>query len=101
MKKTILIATLLINGAAFQAQAGTIERACMAGGRKAASRALCGCIQDVADITLSWRDQRRAAKFFREPHKAQETRQSSDLGDKRFWKTYKNFGATAEAYCRG
>jgi len=42
------------------AAAGPIERACMASDR-GASRALCGCIQQAADMTLSGGDQKRAA----------------------------------------
>ena len=41
------------------ASAGPIESACMRSGREAASRALCGCIQQVADMTLKGGDQRR------------------------------------------
>ncbi|APX90263.1 hypothetical protein BV394_11450 [Brevirhabdus pacifica] len=86
---------------ALPADAGPIERACLSGGRKSANRALCGCIQRVADSTLSWSEQRRAAKFFSDPHKAQETRQSSNRKDEQFWRTYKSFGRTAESYCTG
>lgn len=77
--------------------AGDIERACLGSDRAAANRALCGCIQDAADLTLSTQDQRRAAGFFADPHRAQEVRQS----DERFWDRYKDFGATAETFCRG
>lgn len=79
--------------------ASTIERACVKSDRKAASRPLCGCIQDVADMMLSRGDQKRAAEFFKEPHKAQVTRQSSRSSDEKFWLRYKEFGATARTYC--
>lgn len=80
------------------AEAGTIERACLASDRPK-SRALCGCIQQAADVTLNGRDQKQAAQLFSNPHKAQQIRQSSRPGDERFWARYKNFGAMAEAYC--
>lgn len=101
MKKLILITLVATGALASQAQAGVIERACLAGGRKAASPALCGCIQNVADRTLSWGEQRRAAKLFREPGLAQEVRQSDRGRDARFWQSYRNFGATAQTLCRG
>ena len=78
-----------------------IESACMKSGRQSANALLCGCIQDVADITLSRSDQRMAAKFFRDPHRAQEIRQSDRSSHEAFWKRYRNFGETAEAFCSG
>lgn len=84
------------------AKAGsTIERACVKSNRKAATRPLCGCIQDVADLMLSRKEQKIAATFFNDPHKAQETRQSDRRSDEKFWLRYKEFGAAARTYCRG
>ena len=80
------------------AQAGAVEQACMRSDR-GPSRALCGCIQQVADVTLSRGDQRIAARFFSDPHRSQEVRQSSRRSDEVFWQRYKRFGATAEAHC--
>jgi hypothetical protein len=54
------------------AVAGPIERACMASDR-GGNRSLCGCIQQAADMTLSGGDQRRAAKFFKDPEAAHAT----------------------------
>ncbi|MFV0384016.1 MAG: hypothetical protein ACK5L9_16405, partial [Paracoccus sp. (in: a-proteobacteria)] len=59
-----------------------------------------GCIQQVANQTLSRSDQRRAASFFKEPHKAQEVRMSRTSADNAFWARYKQFASSAEAYCR-
>ena len=39
--------------------------------------------------------------FFRDPDRAHETWMSKRDGDDAFWERYKNFGATAEAYCAG
>jgi hypothetical protein len=78
---------------------GPIQQACQAQGRKAASRARCGCIQAVADWTLSAQDQRRGAGFFRDPHAAQEVRQSDSASNERFWLAWKAYGEQAEEFC--
>lgn len=82
------------------AAAGPIERACMASDR-GANRSLCGCIQQAADMTLSGGDQRRAAKFFKDPDVAHATWVSQSASDDAFWDRYKQFGAAAEASCAG
>ena len=97
---------LLVAAAAFVpalsgvASAGPIERACMASDR-GGNRSLCGCIQQAADMTLSGGDQRRAAKFFKNPDAAHATWVSQSKSDDDFWERYKSFGQTAEAYCGG
>ena len=78
---------------------GPISKACLASDRKARSRERCGCIQAVANDTLSSADQRLAVTFYTDPHKAQEIRQSDDAGHERFWKTYKEYGQAAAAVC--
>lgn len=82
------------------AEAGPIERACMASDR-GGNRSLCGCIQQAADLTLSGGDQKRAAKFFKDPEAAHATWISQSSSDDAFWERYKSFGQTAEAYCAG
>ena len=81
------------------AVAGPVDSACMRSDRAAGSRQLCGCIQQVADMTLSRADQRRAAKFFSDADEAQQVRMSKSNADNAFWARYKNFATTAEAYC--
>ncbi|ARO15131.1 Arginine/ornithine transport system ATPase [Ketogulonicigenium robustum] len=78
---------------------GAISDACMAGGRSAANLHLCSCVQGVANQTLSGSDQRRAAGFFTEPDKAQQTRASSSTGDRAFWGRYRDFTNTASSRC--
>jgi hypothetical protein len=96
-----LTAIALVAGLSSSAAlAGPIERACLKADRKAASRPLCNCVQQVADLTLSSGDQRLAATFFTDPHRAQVIRQSDKRGHEKFWKRYKQFGASAESYCR-
>lgn len=82
------------------AEAGPIERACMASDR-GGNRSLCGCIQQAADMTLSGGDQKRAAKFFKDPEAAHATWVSQSKSDDAFWDRYKSFGQTAEASCAG
>ena len=82
------------------ALAGPIQNACMASDR-GGNRSLCGCIQEAADMTLSGGDQRRAAKFFKDPEAAHATWVSQSSSDDAFWERYKSFGQTAEAYCAG
>lgn len=83
------------------ASAGPIQNACLQAGRQGANPALCGCIQQVADITLQGSDQRRAAGFFKNPDKAQDTRMSQTRTDDAFWERYKLFGQQAEMACSG
>ena len=82
------------------ASAGPIENACMSSDR-GGNRALCGCIQQAADMTLSGGDQRRAAKFFKDPEAAHATWISQSKSDDAFWDRYKSFGQTAESFCAG
>lgn len=86
---------------ATSASAGPIERACLQSDRDGASRAVCSCIQQVADQTLGGSDQRRAAKFFGNPEKANTVWQSQSRSDDAFWERYKAFGSQAESYCAG
>ncbi|MCC6304976.1 MAG: hypothetical protein IT545_07245 [Rhodobacteraceae bacterium] len=81
------------------AVADPIESACVASGRAAASRTLCACIQAAADATLTGGDQRRAARFFRDPHAAQDVRMSTSNADNAFWDRYRAFGALAADRC--
>ena len=82
---------------------GPIQKACQSGGRRAASRVRCGCIQAVADRELSGSDQRRGARYFRDPHQLQQVRQNQDnnASNRRFWAAWKAFGQTAARLCSG
>lgn len=95
------VAAVGLSFLASAASAGAIERACNGSGRDAANRAVCACIGSVADQSLSATDQRRAAKFFSNPDRAQETRVSDSSRDEAFWQRYVAFGRQAEAYCAG
>lgn len=94
-------AALCVSVVASGALAGPISNACLQSNRRAATPALCGCIQSVADSTLQGADQRRAATFFRDPDKAQKVFLSQNRADDAFWERYKAFGARAEESCSG
>ncbi len=78
---------------------GPIQKACVSANRKAATTARCGCVQAIADQSLDAKDQRRGAKLFKDPHQAQEIRQSDNPGNERFWLAWKAFGQNAAAAC--
>ncbi|MDA5092493.1 hypothetical protein O2N63_00120 [Aliiroseovarius sp. KMU-50] len=80
--------------------AGSIQKACLSADRSSASRNLCGCIEDVAGAMLSRSEQSRVVKFFKDPHKSQELRQSDRRTDEKFWQKYKQFGEAVSTYCK-
>lgn len=79
---------------------GPISDACLASDRTARSRKLCGCIQAVANQTLTGSEQRRAATFYSNPQQAQNVRQSERATDEQFWKAYRAYGERSERVCR-
>jgi len=80
---------------------GPIKDACLAAGRKAASRQLCGCVQAVANRELSSRDRARAETFFADPQRAQDARTADGPAADAFWDRYKAYARAAERTCRG
>ena len=101
MAKLVIAGAVLALIVPVSASAGAVESACLRSDRAAANRAVCGCIQQVADMTLTGGDQRRAASLFRDPDQAQKVRMSKSNSDNAFWTRYKNFGDLAGAYCAG
>ena len=102
--RPVFIAAALIASATvlspIQVEAGRIERACSSSERAGGNRQLCGCIQRIADQLLTRGDQQLAATFFKDPHRAQEIRQSDRSRDERFWQRYTRFGDQAQKFCR-
>lgn len=82
---------------------GPIQKACQAQGRASATRARCGCVQAVADRELSNSDQRRGARYFKNPHALQVVRQdqSNNASNRRFWAAWKAYGERAAQLCSG
>jgi hypothetical protein len=99
LRKVFPILALMALGACSGGVSGDVGRACLSAGRQAASPSLCSCVQRVANQTLTAAEQRRAAGFFSDPDKAQETRRSERAGDKAFWERYRAFSRSAEASC--
>ncbi|WP_111404155.1 MULTISPECIES: hypothetical protein [Meridianimarinicoccus] len=92
-------ASVLVVSLAAPLHARAIEQACVRSERVGDDSRLCTCIQRIADQLLTPRDQRLAASFFRDPHRAQEIRMSDRAQDERFWTVYRQFGALAEQSC--
>ncbi|SMY08791.1 arginine transporter [Flavimaricola marinus] len=100
MHKAITVLSLALLAACGGASvSGPIGNACMDSGRSAAGPILCACVQGVADQTLSSADQRRAATFFEDPDKAQETRTSDNASSEAFWDRYRAFSDSARQIC--
>lgn len=97
--KHLGLALILVSFATPISAGDVIQKACLKSGRPAATRELCTCIQTVADSFFKAKDQRLAASFFSDPHKAQEIRQSDRRSHEIFWTRYKEFGAAAEQLC--
>ena len=101
MKQFLLIAfcAASLTAVAPVADAAQIKRACLASDREAATRARCRCIQRVADQALTRSDQKTVAKWFTNPHQAQELKMSQTARDDALWDRYQNFGQMAQAIC--
>ena len=101
MKQFLLIAfcAASLTSVAHTVDAAQIKRACLASDREAATRARCRCIQRVADQALTRSDQKTVAKWFRDPHQAQELKMSKTQRDDALWDRYRNFGQMAMAIC--
>ncbi|SHI88810.1 arginine transporter [Wenxinia saemankumensis] len=101
MTRTALVGLILPFLAACGAGvSGPVGEACMASGRSSANSVLCGCIQRVANDTLSGSEQRRAAQFFGDPQRAQDFRTRDDSASEAAWLRYRGFADRAEAICR-
>ncbi|WP_461427962.1 hypothetical protein [Gymnodinialimonas sp.] len=80
------------------ANANPIQRACMASDRDA-SRALCSCIGDAAGDTLTRSQMREGARWFDDPQRAQDTRQSDRASDEEMWAAWRTFSSLAQQRC--
>jgi hypothetical protein len=96
----LVFAVFALSLVAGSAGAQTVRSACLKSEKGRGQSQLCGCIQNVADRTLTKSDQRRVAAFFTDPDRAQRVRQSGNKSDEKFWDRYQVFGSTAEAFCR-
>jgi hypothetical protein len=94
------VASVAACGGGSRGATGDISQACLEADRRAASPALCSCVQQVANQSLSNGDQSRAVAFFSDPQLAQDTRQSDRGSDERFWDRYKAFTELATQICQ-
>ncbi|MEX3014325.1 hypothetical protein [Gymnodinialimonas hymeniacidonis] len=78
--------------------ANPIERACNASDRDA-SRSLCSCIGDVAGDLLTRAQMREGARWFDDPQRAQDTRQSDRARDEEMWQAWRTFSTAAQQRC--
>ena len=95
----ILSAAMFAAAAPVVAAPGVINRACQKADRNAATPRLCGCIQKVANSSLSMGERRKVAKWFKDPAKAEKVRMSARGWDELLWKRYKAFGQRAREQC--
>ena len=93
------VALLVGAACATSLAAGPIQQACLRSDRNAVSLAACGCIEGVAEFTLSAADQRKVAGFFKDPERAEKARAADGKADEAFWERYESFGSQAELYC--
>lgn len=84
---------------AMEARANPIERACVQSPRGAADPAMCGCIGSAARRTLTAGQMRIGARFFDDPDRAQEIRQSDRRQHEVMWQAWRNFTEVAERMC--
>ena len=97
MRALALAMTMTIG--ALPVSAGQIERACLLSERAGGDRALCACIQTVADRMLTPADQRDVARFFGDPDRSHDMKLRDDARAEAFWARFSEFGAAAEADC--
>ena len=96
-----LVLTLSVAGALapVPAKANPIERACLESSRAAGDRELCSCVGEAANRTLTARQMREGARFFTDPQRAQEVRDSTSRRHEDMWRAWNDFGQTAEDMC--
>ena len=99
MVRVMVLLALLGVGACGGRVSGEIGQACLASGRSGASARTCGCVQAVANRSLTRSEQSRVAGFFEEPERAQALRVRDDAASERLWVRYRAFADNAAAVC--
>lgn len=95
-----LVTVVACGGGGSGGATGEISQACLEADRRAANPALCSCVQQVANQSLSSSERTRAATFFVDPQLAQDTRRSDRRSDERFWERYRAFTDLASQICQ-
>lgn len=78
--------------------AGPLGSSCLSSGRSV-SQPLCASIQNVADMTMSGRDQKLAARLIADPKKVEAIRGSASSRNRDFWAQYQSFADAAGSLC--
>lgn len=78
---------------------GEIAQACLAADRAAASPALCGCVQQAANQTLTAADRRRVPEFFADPEEAHAMKIDDSPYAEAFWDRYRAFIDLSRSMC--
>lgn len=99
MRVNVVVVALAVLAGCGGDSRGPVARACNASDRQAANPQACACIQRVASQSLSGADQRRGARFFGDPDRAQDVRLSDTAANDAFWQRWTDFGARVEATC--
>ncbi|WP_298839712.1 hypothetical protein [uncultured Roseobacter sp.] len=87
------------SGGSPQFASGEIANACLKKNRRGASPARCGCVQAVANRTLTPSEKRRGAAFFGDPERVHEMKVSDSPANERFWEHWSRFADQAELIC--
>lgn len=88
-------------GARVSFASGPISQACQKSDRSNANRQVCGCIQSIANRSLTNSDQKLAASFYNDPQKAQDVKMSKSTSHDAFWDRYKLYATQSERACVG
>lgn len=100
MRLPMIIMALITLAACGPRVSGEVARACVEADRRAASSALCSCVQSVASQTLSRGDQARLVSFFENPEEANDIKINDSRSADAFWDRYRAFTQQAERSCR-
>ena len=88
-------------GARVSLATGPISKACTTSDRRDANKMVCGCIQSIANQSLTSADQKLAATFYDDPQKAQDVKMSKSSSHDAFWDRYKVYASRSERSCKG
>ncbi len=98
MRAAVLYLSILSLAGCGGGGASTPERACLTSDRSPGQE-VCSCVQQVADQTLSRRDQKLAAQIIGDPDKFREYQKSSNPSRKAFVERYRLWGSTSSEVC--
>lgn len=93
---------VLFMAAPGMATAGEVmEAACRTSGGPGVPEGFCRCMQQVADRSLSLREQKLAAQFLRNPVRANRIKARNPKRHEAFWERYDTFQVALRRHCVG